>query len=88
MIKTITHGLNQIACGFARALIRIYQILLSPALHALLGSGSGCRHQPTCSRYAMVCFQKHPFPKAVWLTLKRISRCHPWGSQGEDPVPE
>jgi putative component of membrane protein insertase Oxa1/YidC/SpoIIIJ protein YidD len=26
--------------------------------------------------------------KGLFLGTKRISRCHPWGGHGHDPVPE
>ncbi|MDG1675137.1 MAG: membrane protein insertion efficiency factor YidD [Flavobacteriales bacterium] len=63
------------------ALVRAYQILLSPWL------GSNCRHDPTCSRYAMEALETWGAWKGSGLTLRRISRCHPWGTQGSDPVP-
>ena len=63
-------------------LIRLYQLIISPWM-----PGS-CRYQPTCSHYGIEAFKKHGAIKGFWLTLKRISRCHPWGSHGYDPVPE
>ncbi|HNP20030.1 MAG TPA: membrane protein insertion efficiency factor YidD [Fulvivirga sp.] len=62
--------------------IRIYQYTISPLL------GSSCRHTPTCSRYAVEAIQIWGPIKGLWLGLKRISRCHPWGTHGYDPVPE
>ena len=63
------------------ALIKIYQWVISPWL------GPQCRFTPTCSNYALQAFQKYGLFKGFWLTIKRISRCHPWGGHGEDPVP-
>jgi putative membrane protein insertion efficiency factor len=63
------------------ALIKIYQWTLSPLL------GPQCRYTPTCSNYALQAFRKYGLFKGLWLTIKRISRCHPWGGHGEDPVP-
>ncbi|MEM9158012.1 MAG: membrane protein insertion efficiency factor YidD [Verrucomicrobiota bacterium] len=68
-------------------LVRLYQIVLSPMKHALMGPGAGCRFQPTCSNYAIGCFRKLPFFRALWLSSKRICSCHPWGGSGYDPVP-
>ncbi|RVU24974.1 membrane protein insertion efficiency factor YidD [Sandaracinomonas limnophila] len=65
----------------ALGLIRLYQLFLSPFLP------NSCRFNPTCSEYGVQAFQKYPFFKALKLTLKRISRCHPWGGFGEDPLP-
>lgn len=63
--------------------IRIYQIFLSP----LLGANK-CRFHPTCSQYMIGAVQEWGVLKGLWLGLKRISRCHPWGGFGEDPVPK
>lgn len=63
-------------------LIKIYQVLISPFL------GSNCRFQPTCSHYAKKALQEHGFFKGTYLAVKRISKCHPWGTSGYDPVPK
>lgn len=62
-------------------LIKIYQYVLSPWL------GPKCRYTPTCSQYALEAFKKYGLFKGFWLSLKRVSRCHPWGGHGYDPVP-
>ncbi len=46
-----------------------------------------CRFQPSCSAYAIQALEKHGAIRGGWLTLKRLSRCHPWGGSGYDPVP-
>lgn len=61
--------------------VRAYRLVLSPYV------GHGCRYQPTCSAYAMDALERHGAFKGGWLTLRRIGRCHPWGSSGYDPVP-
>ena len=63
------------------ALIKIYQWIISPVL------GPKCRFTPTCSQYGIEALKKHGVFKGIWLTVKRISRCHPWGGSGYDPVP-
>ncbi len=62
-------------------LIRLYQLTLSPIL------GRSCRFTPSCSHYGIEALKKHGLLKGIWLTAKRISRCHPWGGHGYDPVP-
>ncbi|WP_170971052.1 membrane protein insertion efficiency factor YidD [Ilyomonas limi] len=62
-------------------LIKIYQYAISPLI------GPKCRFTPTCSNYALQAFKKYGLFKGFWLTVKRISRCHPWGGSGYDPVP-
>ncbi|MGZ3949636.1 MAG: membrane protein insertion efficiency factor YidD [Flavisolibacter sp.] len=64
------------------ALIKLYQWILSPML-----GPSKCRFTPTCSNYSIQAFKKHGVFKGFWLSVRRISRCHPWGGHGYDPVP-
>ncbi|NLV53445.1 MAG: membrane protein insertion efficiency factor YidD [Bacteroidales bacterium] len=47
-----------------------------------------CRYTPTCSHYAIEAIQKHGPLKGLYLAIKRILKCHPWGGHGYDPVPE
>ncbi len=61
-------------------LIRIYQVTLSPLL------GSSCRFEPSCSRYAIDALRKYGPLRGSWLSVKRISRCHPLNEGGYDPV--
>jgi len=63
------------------ALIKLYQWILSPLI------GPKCRFTPTCSQYAIEALKKHGIFKGLWLTVKRLLRCHPWGGHGYDPVP-
>ena len=63
------------------ALVRLYQITLSPVL------GGHCRYHPTCSEYARDALAEHGALRGCWLALKRILRCHPLARGGLDPVP-
>jgi len=62
-------------------LIRFYQVCISPFTPA------SCRFTPTCSHYTLEALKKHGLIKGSWLGIKRISKCHPWGKSGYDPVP-
>lgn len=62
-------------------LIKLYQWIISPWL------GPSCRYTPTCSHYAAEALKKYGLLKGLWLAIRRISRCHPWGGSGYDPVP-
>ena len=61
--------------------ITVYQKMLSPFIP------SSCRYLPTCSHYSQEAIQQHGLGKGMWLGLKRLARCYPWGGQGFDPVP-
>ena len=61
-------------------LIKGYQFLMSPLL------GHSCRYLPTCSEYSIEALKEFGLAKGVFMSLKRILSCHPWGSGGFDPV--
>ncbi len=62
-------------------LIKIYQFLISPII------GKNCRFNPTCSNYALEALKKHGLFLGMYYSIIRISKCHPWGASGHDPVP-
>ncbi|GAO29905.1 membrane protein insertion efficiency factor YidD [Geofilum rubicundum] len=61
--------------------VKFYQYAISPML------GSSCRYYPTCSQYTIEALKKHGPIKGLWLAIKRIASCNPWGGHGHDPVP-
>ncbi|MBC9813843.1 membrane protein insertion efficiency factor YidD [Crocinitomicaceae bacterium CZZ-1] len=63
-------------------LVKIYQWVISPILPR------SCRYTPTCSSYMIEAIQVWGPLKGTWLGVRRISRCHPWGGCGHDPVPK
>lgn len=63
----------------------LYKRSLSPVFYIF---GARCRHLPTCSDYAAGAIRLHGAQKGLWLSLSRLSRCHPFGSYGYDPVPD
>lgn len=62
--------------------IKSYQVTLGPFL------GGNCRYFPSCSHYAADAYMNHSFIDATKFVVKRVSRCHPFGGSGYDPVPE
>lgn len=63
------------------ALVRGYQIVLSPLLPA------ACRYYPSCSAYAIEALEKHGALRGTWMAMRRIGRCNPFRPGGFDPVP-
>ena len=62
-------------------LVRFYQLAISPY------TPSSCRYEPSCSQYTIEALKKRGVIVGLWLSLKRIFSCHPWGGSGYDPVP-
>jgi putative membrane protein insertion efficiency factor len=63
------------------SMISAYRFFLSPLL------GSNCRFYPSCSDYAQQAIERHGPLRGVYLSLRRVLRCHPWHCGGHDPVP-
>ncbi|WP_044118233.1 membrane protein insertion efficiency factor YidD [Alkaliflexus imshenetskii] len=61
--------------------VKFYQYVISPMI------GPSCRYTPTCSAYTIEALKKHGPLKGLWLSVKRIVSCNPWGGHGHDPVP-
>jgi len=64
-----------------QAIILFYKGAISPLL------SPRCRYTPSCSEYGLQAIKKHGPYKGLWLTIKRLSSCHPCGGHGHDPVP-
>lgn len=79
--KFLEHLDSVIVGGLLRAGIRAYQLSLG-----VLFRGA-CRFEPSCSRYADEAIRRHGALRGIWLTLARLSRCHPFHPGGFDPVP-
>ena len=60
--------------------VRFYQVFISPLFPPT------CRFTPTCSAYAIEAIQKKGPIRGLWMTIKRISKCHPFHPGGYDPV--
>ncbi|MDE6145877.1 MAG: membrane protein insertion efficiency factor YidD [Muribaculaceae bacterium] len=61
--------------------IRLYRVCISPLFPP------SCRFTPTCSQYAIEALKLHGPLRGLFLAVRRILRCHPWGGSGYDPVP-
>jgi len=61
-------------------LIKFYRFLISPLL------GNSCRYLPTCSEYSIDALKTFGLFKGLFLSVKRILSCNPWGSGGYDPI--
>jgi putative membrane protein insertion efficiency factor len=72
--------INKIFGGLLILVVRLYQLGVSPYFP------DACRFQPTCSQYMIDSIKEWGIFKGIWLGLKRMARCHPWGGHGYDPV--
>ncbi len=79
--KPVTQSIKEVLAFPFILLIFLYQRIISPWI------GPKCRYTPTCSQYGIEALKKHGPIKGLWLTMRRVSRCHPWGGSGYDPVP-
>ena len=62
-------------------MVKFYQIFISPFFPGV------CRFRPTCSQYMIEAIETHGIFKGIYLGIKRLVKCHPWGGSGYDPVP-
>jgi putative membrane protein insertion efficiency factor len=69
--------MKRILLGF----VRVYRGLISPLLP------SSCRFYPTCSAYSEEAIARYGTMAGLKLSIRRVSRCHPWCEGGYDPVP-
>jgi uncharacterized protein len=67
-------------------LIRAYRVIFAP-VRVMFGLQDCCRYVPSCSVYTEQAICIHGICRGIGLGLGRISRCHPWGGAGFDPVP-
>lgn len=74
-------GPEQLSARIAVAGVRVYQVIVAPVL------GPACRYEPSCSQYAVEAIERHGVLRGAWLASKRLTRCHPMGDSGYDPVP-
>ena len=72
--------LSRLIRNLLRLSIRLYQLVISPMFP------HSCRYLPTCSQYANDAIYQYGLLRGGWLAIKRLSRCHPWGGSGYDPV--
>lgn len=80
-MKAVWEALSRGISSVLSLPIHFYRYCISPMLPA------SCRFTPTCSQYALEALRKHGPIKGLWLAIRRIARCHPWGGSGYDPVP-
>jgi putative membrane protein insertion efficiency factor len=77
--KAAAERINQAAAAALIAMLRGYQLVMSPLL------GRNCRFQPTCSQYCIESLRRYGVVRGCWKGVCRIVRCHPWHPGGYDP---
>ena len=80
-MKSLLLGLRKLLTYFLLLPIYCYKGAISPL------TPPSCRFTPSCSTYAVEALRKHGPFKGLYLAIRRILRCHPWGGSGYDPVP-
>ena len=80
-LTSVIHSSGHPVIWLCIALIRFYQLCVSPWL------GARCRFEPSCSHYAAQAVETHGLAKGVVLATRRLLRCHPFSHPGYDPVP-
>lgn len=73
-------SLRSLLIALPMLLIKFYQYCISPYFPA------ACRFTPTCSQYAIDALRKYGLIKGLYLAVRRILRCNPWGGHGHDPA--
>jgi len=81
MFRKVLDGIRWIIIRLLMLLVYFYKYAISPLTPA------SCRHIPTCSQYALDALKIHGPIKGLYLAIRRLSKCHPWGTHGYDPVP-
>ncbi len=79
-ITFILHKLNKYLTNICIYLVRFYRKFISPI------KGPTCRFYPTCSQYSLEAFKKYGLIKGIFLTIKRILKCHMFHPGGYDPL--
>jgi putative membrane protein insertion efficiency factor len=78
---------SPVAAGAPTPVARLLRVLILLYQRLFAWRPSPCRYVPTCSTYALEAVDAHGAARGSWLAVRRISRCHPWGGHGFDPVP-
>lgn len=80
-MKTLLHWLRKLIIWLLLLPIYFYKTAISPL------TPPSCRFSPSCSTYAIEAIRRHGPLRGLYLAIRRILRCHPWGGSGYDPVP-
>jgi putative membrane protein insertion efficiency factor len=82
LVRLLARPLSRAGLWIALSLIALYRLVISPLL------GPRCRFYPSCSEYGAQALERFGLIKGLWLTIRRLGRCHPFHAGGVDPVPE
>jgi putative membrane protein insertion efficiency factor len=82
MVSFVRAAVSAVVSAPALGLIRAYQLVISPMRPPV------CRFYPSCSAYAFTAIERFGILRGLWLTTRRLLRCHPWNPGGVDHVPQ
>lgn len=80
-LRTVLRVICRVPAWLLLGFFRGWQLFVSPLY------GQTCRFYPSCSAYGVEAVRRHGAVRGVWLTTRRLLRCHPWNPGGVDPVP-
>ena len=80
-LRNLGKDSTKLAKIFFIGIVKFYRFFISPWFLP------SCRFQPTCSEYAKQAFEKKKVTEALYLVIKRLLKCHPFGGYGFDPLP-
>jgi hypothetical protein len=81
VVRPVLRRISRVPALLLLTFFRGWQLFVSPLY------GQTCRFYPSCSAYGVEAVRRHGAVRGVWLTARRLARCHPWNPGGVDPVP-
>lgn len=96
LTQSLKEGVSVMAVAENKALMTVKRWLIAPFVWLIKGYQrfispllpQSCRYYPSCSQYSLTAFRRFGVRRGLWLSVRRLVRCHPWTPGGVDHVPE